>query len=277
MRDGRYSVTSKKFCSLLRKNGRMEGWKDGVMQMAESGFKLPRKFRNLTNSFLFIKLSLVLLILLLGGNFAIAEDDEYTVYVSEDAQVRDKYSETNYGSDDTLGVGKYSTWGLYRSWLKFDLTNLTLPEGTTVASAELHIYHHSHRDVDPSEEVGVYEGNDNWSEGSITWSSQPSFSSSASDTTETPTYDWYTLDVTSPAKTAYEGDGALSLVLRSENESGEYWAGFRSKEYNGGSHKAYLTVTATPEPATILLFGTGLVGLAWCLRRRNKPRNRKHK
>jgi hypothetical protein len=218
--------------------------------------------------FFCINLLFVLLILLCIGNFAIAEDDEYTVYVSEDAQVRDKYPGNNYGSDDTLGVGEYSTWGLYRSWLKFDLTNLTLPSGTTVASAELHIYHHSHFGTASSE--GVYSGGDSWTESAITWSNQPSFSDTASTTFTPTTYDWYILDVTSLAKEAYEGDGALTVVLRSENESASYWAGFRSKEYSSGSYKAYLTVTATPEPASIVLFGAGLGGLAWCLRRRKK-------
>ncbi len=47
--------------------------------------------------FFYIKLLLVLLILLCSGNFAVAEDDEYTVTVDEDAQVRQSYPGSNYG------------------------------------------------------------------------------------------------------------------------------------------------------------------------------------
>ena len=99
--------------------------------------------------------------------------------------------------------------------------------------------------------------------------------------TVTPSVDdqWYTWDVTSPAKAAYEGDEILTLVLHLENEdlsetqkADNHLTWFASRE-NTSYGGPYLTVTATPEPASIFLFGAGLVGLAWCLRRKKKPQD----
>jgi len=222
--------------------------------------------------FFYIKLLLVLLILLCNGNVAIADDDEYTVDVDEDAYVRESNPTQNYGNSNQLGVGwLQASQGLDRTWLKFNLTDLSLPSGTTVASAQLHIYRYNHAGTTLSE--GVYYGSDDsWTETGITWSNQPSFSSTATDTF-TPSGDGsYPLDVTLPAKTAYEGDKTLTLVLRLEDESvpdtgQNYWTAFASKQ-NTSYDSPYLTVTATPEPASIFLFGAGLVGLAWYVKRR---------
>ena len=236
--------------------------------------------------FFCINLLLVLLILLCIGNVAIAEDDdEYTVTVDEDAQVRQSYPDNNYGTGNVLKVGwEQAAQGLFRSWLKFDLTSLSLPPGTTVASAQLQLYKYDQWGTEQFLEGVYYGSNDTWNEGNIDWNWNEehfgSVSSTATDTvTPGPDDGWYTWDVTSHVKEAYEGDDkTLTFVLHLENEdlseeekAKNHLTFFASRENTsyGGPH---LTVTATPEPASIFLFGAGLGGLAWYLRRRKKRR-----
>ncbi len=187
--------------------------------------------------------------------------------VLDDVTVNGDQVDANYGSNTHQGglfVG-----GNNRFYLKFQLPAFV--PGTVIASATLTGTYRDELFDDIDGLFGFYRAaNDAWSEGALTWSSQPGPVGGAIalwDAAGKP-FGPYSFDLTGVANAEYQGDGVLSLVFKEVVEDGEVftWEYWQSKEAlsTGGELPFVLDVTIAPvpEPAGAALLALGLVGLA---------------
>jgi uncharacterized membrane protein len=163
------------------------------------------------------------------------------VYPSDDALVNDDSPSMNFGDLSWLVVG-FDPNGVSRTWLKFDLSSV--PNGASVTSAKLWLYF-------PDSFYGAGGGiavhrsaNDSWLEGTITWSNQPSYDPSPTDTV--PRFDdwevWRNWDVTQDVEQELSDDGKITWCLTavSESEGGSNQA--YSKEYADPAYRPHLEI-----------------------------------
>ena len=170
-----------------------------------------------------------------------------TVYLapSHDAYVHSGESTTTHNSGDLyVGDENYNEPAVIcRSYLMFDLS--AIPSGKQINSAKLFLRTWG---VGPNPAIVVgscYLNDDSWNENSITWNNAPTGYGTPSDTqTCNNSATWYNWNVTSAAKTAYQGDLLLSEVLVSNTEGGHQWVGFcASEHYDPQFVTPYLEVT----------------------------------
>lgn len=114
-----------------------------------------------------------------------------------DAYIYEDTPSTNQGSAIILVTGREGgpAYGRYRSLLQFDLSSL--PSGD-VTQALLRLYMESGGGGYPTgNPVGVHEITSTWSEGSVTYSSQPTHEPVAEDVITATSAGWYEWDITS--------------------------------------------------------------------------------
>ena len=194
------------------------------------------------------------------------------------------FADVNFGSEDTRGgllTGSDGSglFGPYRSYLTFVVP--TFVPATSISSAVLSGFYNDDWDTFDDRTHSFYQAPTTWTESTITWNNQPGaigaqlggFNAAAA--TPGTLLSW---DVTSAFNTAYLAqDPLFSLLLRADDETLgaapivnnnlEYFA---SREFLGGQRAFRIDVNVVPEPATVLLFGTGL---ALAIRRRRCARN----
>ena len=177
------------------------------------------------------------------------------LYPTDDAQVSSgsNYATKNYGSSTSMYVqSSTGSYGNERGWLKFDLSKLSLPPGATIAQATLSTWCWSASG--PALAAELHSADDTWTEGTLTWNSQPAIGSVietqtlASGTTSV-SYDW---DVTAYVQQQLQGDQLASFVLKAQTESlatsSSYT--FDTKEYKDSGVWPRLTIT-TASSATV--------------------------
>ena len=131
----------------------------------------------------------------------------------DDAYTDSYYPDNNYGSESSLKMG-----GAYLTYIKFDLSNFTLPV-ERIVSAKLKLYFIS---APGNYLVTVYYvSGDSWAEETITHSNKPSYDTSLKASTDSFTGDgiWIEVDVTNIiAQVLTETDKIISLTItRSTN------------------------------------------------------------
>lgn len=164
------------------------------------------------------------------------------LYVSEDVYVRGgDHSDTNFNSTDRLRV-KNSGEGHRndrRSFLKFDLTGFSEP-----------IYNVSLRMSVGNDAPSLAEDaihivpDDNWSENTLTYNTQPEVGSWVGVDTVPPNSDWIEYDVTTVVNEEIAGDGILSLRI-SEATGGKLHA-YNSREDRGFGDDPHLLYDLVP-------------------------------
>ena len=224
--------------------------------------------------------------------------------VSQDAYVRQAQSTTNFGSDTSLLVQNGPGSGShYVSYLQFPLTGVDV---ANLTEATLGVYGKDQGATGDSTAgiichvYGLTSGS--WSESKLKWSNAPNINNSSSYGTLTGLIDEnYTTGIGTTAEivgqiaaTGTEKLLALDVSrwVREQIAAGATSVSFmitrdfrfdgdmdsthslklRSSEYSSGAYAPTLTVTAVPEPATLVLLAAA--GCGWRLLRRRGPRRR---
>jgi hypothetical protein len=155
--------------------------------------------------------------------------------LTDDAQINSAATTTNYGASTTLQIG-----GTYSTLLKFDIANL-LPPGTTASQvliARLVIFPDK---ITTGGTYSLYPITSSWSEGSVTYATKPSISSTAAVTTSATLNTYKELLITSLVQgwvtTPSSNYGVELRGVGSTNIS------IDSKENAATSHQAALLIT----------------------------------
>jgi len=172
---------------------------------------------------------------------------EERTYPTDDAHVRFAARGSNY-SVDNLYVGMLEG-SRARSFLRFKLP--TVPVGWTVENALLYLYSW---DLYYGENVQCHRvDNDDWSENTITWNTQPSIGDNLDGPKEVvfdpPPGPWLnSWDVTDFVRGQYQVDNTASLAMigAGENIPPNHWVMFLSKE--NITYKPYLRILYRPSP-----------------------------
>jgi hypothetical protein len=146
----------------------------------------------------------------------------------DDASVYQDSPDSNFGSNSTVEVDNSP---VKHFLLKFSVTGVG---SKTVTNATLRLYC-----VNSSPMGGEFRSvsTSDWTEGSVTWNSAPSFGSAVATLGSVSSGNWYTVNVTS----LVHGDGTVSIGVTSTNSDG---ADFTSAE-GSGSFAPQLIVTTT--------------------------------
>lgn len=153
------------------------------------------------------------------------------INVSEDQCVQDGidlYQSLNY-----LSTGKrFTSWGEWLTWLKFDLSSL--PDSVDITSAILKLNLNFEYDSTNNPIYVYYSSNDLWSEVGITGTNYPGYSQEPTDFNNGPfsTNQWYSWNITKDVANEVKNDNTLTLILKNNDQVGEKQ--FIEKEADSG-------------------------------------------
>lgn len=160
-----------------------------------------------------------------------------------DAPIYQVTGNNNYGNDGTLWSYPWTPSYSRRSLIRFDLS--TLPGGASITQATVNLRQAGTYGI--TRTISAHAVTTNWSEGSVTWNSTPSFSNLVSASAVLSwggTLGWTRWDVTQDARDFLAG--TLSnygwLIKDSAEDGSQNWWSFSSRE---GANPPYLEVTYT--------------------------------
>ena len=193
-----------------------------------------------------------------GGNTGATACPTVELSPVADATVKERHPDTNFGTNDTLGIVAESRSNSSRVYLRFDLSSLpanAVVEGVKLQATAYSGYAHG----GDGNVYAQFVADDTWSESAITWNNAP-----ASDGTNLGHWWlWYDYNASEklgvnsdPALAAvvqqeYDGDGTLSLRLHSPG----YDTNYHSREFSDATKRPKLVVgyltssTTTLEPS----------------------------
>jgi len=182
----------------------------------------------------------------LGAGENIELDPSTNFSPTIDTYVRSGTPNTSYNSADRFYVGARQGWGIYRSFLKFNIS--ALPSNITIISANLWVSTYGSYGW-PNVQARRVE-NDNW-DGTITWNNQPTFG--AVETSFLTDGGWDNYDITAWVDNQVKGDKIVSVCLKhhTENTSDDKSVSYVSSEYNGND--PYLEINYSVPPVTVTL------------------------
>jgi len=167
---------------------------------------------------------------------------------TKDTYIRQYYPTSNYGDSTSMSVVSHANDN-ERSLVEFDISSI--PGNAQVTSAILKLYVSASPDGS-NRTYRIYRITSSWEEMSVTWNTQPSYSSDYVDQTiahDTVDY-WWSPEVTS----IFQLDNTIGFMIKDANEdSGSEIKGrFRTKEYDGYDPQlevTYFVNTAPNAPA----------------------------
>ncbi len=166
---------------------------------------------------------------------------------SIDSWVNQASQNGNYGSDTSIYVQARNLQAR-RLLVQFDLSSI--PLNSTINSATLELYATS---TTGSNTIELHRITSSWSEGSVTWESQPSFDSSATSTLSgINSTGWKVWDVKSLIEGYLSGTFTnCGFLLKSQTETGAQLISttFASRENSNTSQRPVLRINYTPPPA----------------------------
>jgi RHS repeat-associated protein len=152
--------------------------------------------------------------------------------VMDDAHVSSRFSGYNYGNSYILKTGYGSSSYINRTFLRFALPSLTSADMVIQSVMRMTVL--SSTTVDPTNiQVNVHEVTGSWSEGTITWNTQPTHNTIIEDfdlVSASETVQW---DITRVTRKWYTTGNNNGVMIRNNNENANY------KEY-------YSADTGTP-------------------------------
>jgi hypothetical protein len=185
------------------------------------------------------------------GVKADVKDGDVIFLPTDDASIWEEYPDDNYGSSDHMGVrNKYGHSSHEDIWevdalIRFDLSSLT--DEYVVDSAMLYFYYYecTYNNCD-GRELTCYSITSDWDEGTVTWNTQPSYTTTATSSSAVPaTWGWMRWDVTSDVQDYVAGlQTNYGWQVMDTTTWGDYDvpdSRFRTKEY--GDYIPYLKVT----------------------------------
>lgn len=136
---------------------------------------------------------------------------------SADAYVDEKNPDTNYGSNAVMDVGT-KTGNRLHSLVQFDISSLPIPTGSTVNSANLSLYL-SVADT-TSRTHGAHRVTASWAEGTVTFTTEPTFNATATASTITGTTSgvWLNWDVTADVSAYLGGTANYGWLIKDSAE-----------------------------------------------------------
>jgi hypothetical protein len=165
-----------------------------------------------------------------------------------DSDVDQSSPTSNFGSSSDLYVRSKSGSGNRRTFVKFNLTNCTIPTTATVTAATVSLYLSSAPGTSRTWEIR--RANAAWTEGGITWNNQPAVGAVTSSTTTGTTggvrRTWSVgVDVEAFTNGSATNNGwRISDAVENDGASPE--GKFASQEWGTGADRPLLTVTYYP-------------------------------
>ncbi|SEE61642.1 polysaccharide lyase family 8 super-sandwich domain-containing protein [Ruania alba] len=145
-----------------------------------------------------------------------APDTSNRAVASADAHVNDgQHADTNYGARTLMlvkHVARADSGYSRQSYLKFDLSGITVPAGE-VGAATLYLRARVNDAGGSTADVIVHSVDEAWDEAALTWNTKPALGAEVTTVSIDSDWEWRAIDLTAHAVGVLRDGGSLSLAL----------------------------------------------------------------